>query len=594
MTDAEILVAIRGKRAPDGSRSYQPLLLLLASIAGYLAIGAYRWSLARAILLVVALFIHECGHLVAMRLYRYKNLKMMFIPFLGAVATGRSDEHDATRIALIALFGPLFGLGAGAAAIGIAAVWHVALAAQFGFLSVLLNAFNLAPIVPLDGGHFLGETLFARHPRAELGFRIAAVVALFAAGALLAQPVLAALGAMLLISLRATYRMAVALNRLRAHEGLPGGELTEVKVAAIRAELVAAVPPFGSARNERRLPPVIAATWGGVNKVFPGPRQTVALVLLYAVVCGGVVPLEFVLARRATAASNPAVAANTQGIAALSRGDAAAAAADFSRAIALAPGVPQLYVNRGEAEFGRRDYERAVADLDRGISGGAKGALAYFVRGLARFEERDAAGAADDLTRSLALNPNNAHAYVMRGEAELELGRTREAGNDFNDAIRLDPKAAFAWRERAEVKDLEGDFAGEAADYGTALKRLPTDPFLRFRFELVLRRLHRNDGPAGLREFVPQVRDARAKAIGQYLLGKLPESMLLKEAAAEPGQAGREGLARALYYAGMNRLLAGQPDAARRDFSRCLATIPASVLVEARLAGAELARLGAR
>lgn len=42
-----------------------------------------------------------------MRLSGYKNVRMLFIPLFGGLATGEPRELDATKNALVALAGPL-------------------------------------------------------------------------------------------------------------------------------------------------------------------------------------------------------------------------------------------------------------------------------------------------------------------------------------------------------------------------------------------------------------------------------------------------------------------------------------------------------
>jgi hypothetical protein len=109
ITNLAILAAIDAKRERRES-GFMPLILLVTSAFLFVAVGSYRWTLERAILLVAAIFAHECGHWAAMKIYRYKNLKILYIPFLGAVASGEPDEHDAYKIALISISAPIAGL----------------------------------------------------------------------------------------------------------------------------------------------------------------------------------------------------------------------------------------------------------------------------------------------------------------------------------------------------------------------------------------------------------------------------------------------------------------------------------------------------
>src|SRR5262245_27527561 len=60
------------------------ILLLLVSLGAFLAIGFAQWSSWEALVILIGvLFVHELGHFLAMRVFKYRNLRMFFIPFFG-------------------------------------------------------------------------------------------------------------------------------------------------------------------------------------------------------------------------------------------------------------------------------------------------------------------------------------------------------------------------------------------------------------------------------------------------------------------------------------------------------------------------------
>src|SRR3989344_6457092 len=65
------------------------ILIFVASLLLFLVAGSALWSWTIALLLVPILLFHELGHYVAMRIFHYRNLRMFFIPFLGAAVSGR-------------------------------------------------------------------------------------------------------------------------------------------------------------------------------------------------------------------------------------------------------------------------------------------------------------------------------------------------------------------------------------------------------------------------------------------------------------------------------------------------------------------------
>jgi Zn-dependent protease len=129
-----------------------PVISMLASILAY-AWAMRSWGIA--IGLVVMIFIHEMGHVIAAK---QKNLPVsapIFIPFLGAFIALKNNPRDAVTEAHVALGGPLLGsLGAMATyLIGVAMDSTILIVvAYFGFF---INLLNLLPIHPLDGGRIV-------------------------------------------------------------------------------------------------------------------------------------------------------------------------------------------------------------------------------------------------------------------------------------------------------------------------------------------------------------------------------------------------------------------------------------------------------
>src|SRR5579871_2617426 len=118
------------------------------SVIAYSAI----WGAPFALGFVALLFVHEMGHVIALRREGIRATAPMFIPFMGAVVGARSLGDNALAEARVGLAGPVLGsLAAGAvAAAGVAAGSDFLQA--LGYTGMLINLFNLLPVVPLDGG----------------------------------------------------------------------------------------------------------------------------------------------------------------------------------------------------------------------------------------------------------------------------------------------------------------------------------------------------------------------------------------------------------------------------------------------------------
>ena len=121
---------------------------ILVSLAAY----ALLWGWGFAAGFIALLFIHEMGHVIALRREGLKASAPMFIPFLGAVIAARSLGENALAEARVGLAGPILGTVGSAACI---VVWHATgndLWRALAYTGFFLNLFNLLPVVPLDGG----------------------------------------------------------------------------------------------------------------------------------------------------------------------------------------------------------------------------------------------------------------------------------------------------------------------------------------------------------------------------------------------------------------------------------------------------------
>ena len=121
---------------------------MLVSVAAYAVIWGWRFAVG----FVALLFLHEMGHVVQMKREGVKVSGMLFIPFLGAAVGARSMGGNALAEARIGLAGPVLGTLATAALIPVAAAQDSDFLRALAFTGFFLNLFNLAPVVPLDGG----------------------------------------------------------------------------------------------------------------------------------------------------------------------------------------------------------------------------------------------------------------------------------------------------------------------------------------------------------------------------------------------------------------------------------------------------------
>jgi Zn-dependent protease len=101
--------------------------------------------------LVLSLYVHEVGHVAALRRYGIAASAPMFIPGFGAFV--RLDQYptDAHEEARTGLAGPLWGLCAAAAAALLGTLAASPLAISIASVGASINLFNLIPVWMLDG-----------------------------------------------------------------------------------------------------------------------------------------------------------------------------------------------------------------------------------------------------------------------------------------------------------------------------------------------------------------------------------------------------------------------------------------------------------
>ncbi len=149
-----------GREPPPRSRLDQ-LGWLLAAIA------SFWWLLGwqDAAILVLVITIHELGHAAAMLVTGRGVRLITLIPFFGGMAFPKYHYENEWQRAFVALMGPGLSLLPTLALFWLAHSFDSALAARAAFLSAIINAVNLLPLVPLDGGIVVDSLLRSLHGR---------------------------------------------------------------------------------------------------------------------------------------------------------------------------------------------------------------------------------------------------------------------------------------------------------------------------------------------------------------------------------------------------------------------------------------------
>ena len=133
-----------------------PTFLLVLVVYGVLGLAA------QALLVFTLVLGHELAHLLTAKAYGFKVVGLELFPFGGAAYCDDLFEGRKLEESIMALAGPMFNvmLLFVAQALRWNGVWTGGLADEFVRLNFWLAAFNLIPVLPLDGGRVV-RALFA-------------------------------------------------------------------------------------------------------------------------------------------------------------------------------------------------------------------------------------------------------------------------------------------------------------------------------------------------------------------------------------------------------------------------------------------------
>lgn len=190
--------------------SIQGSFLLTIAFLGFISFGErFDRIIAFTVIAVVAVLIHELGHAFAARSQGTVGTPMISLAGMAGLTRYRLEEAPSRAQSIFISFaGPLTGIVLGAIILAIRMsgvieedalirdLFVIGLFTTFGW-----SAFNLVPIVPLDGGHIMtdllpGDPLERRKLAAWVSIGVAAILApvlWFTLGLLFAPIILASM-----------------------------------------------------------------------------------------------------------------------------------------------------------------------------------------------------------------------------------------------------------------------------------------------------------------------------------------------------------------------------------------------------------------
>lgn len=167
--------------------------------------------------LMIVLIVHELGHFLLMKLFHYKNVRMLFIPLMGAFVHGHKDEFKQSESLLVILAGPIPGIIFGVISFILFFGTNTYLR-DLGFLSIIVNAINLVPILPLDGGRLVKILWPGKAELFQLIVLLIASLGILFVSFWLQRYFLALIGVFMGLQLRTLHRRYLIHKEVREHE----------------------------------------------------------------------------------------------------------------------------------------------------------------------------------------------------------------------------------------------------------------------------------------------------------------------------------------------------------------------------------------
>lgn len=275
------------ERKYRGSAGLTALSLVLFALTFLWFFGVEEFNFL--LYLLVVLVIHESGHFVMMKFFKYENVRMLFVPLMGAFVQGKKRNYSQRQSFLVIIAGPLPGIVLGAALLWYSSTYQIAWMLPISLLFLLLNVINLLPLDPLDGGQLF--KLFAKknHEYFLMVFAFVSSLAIIGLGFFLRE-----YGYLLIIfgflmgfrvrSMQKQYQMHKELKQEEVNYAKPYKNLSNREFARIKQILLDHTPQlkkYLDQISEDQSDPLIASQ---VNNVLVTPLNNDASFIFKAVI----------------------------------------------------------------------------------------------------------------------------------------------------------------------------------------------------------------------------------------------------------------------------------------------------------------------
>ncbi|OKH34218.1 hypothetical protein NIES2101_39325 [Calothrix sp. HK-06] len=413
--------------------------MLFISFGLFLASFMHMFEIHRLAIFVLVIMLHEAGHLIAMHLCGYRDTSMLFLPFLGAVATA-SQKYDTTlaQNVWVLLAGPLPGLILG---IFLAFIYgntsDLFWVKDTAWMLIGLNLINLLPIYPLDGGKIANLLVFSRFAYIDVIFKLLGLIVLACLS--ISQPILFIFVILTSFSIPQSFRAAKANSKLQ--------RLLKQSKPSNQENLINNIYTYLKYYNYNNLS--VASRNFLVKDIIRRYHESqgklitrISLIILYfGSLIGGFTGSLYAIS---------------------------------PRAISLLSEIPHMFEKPQQRRerflsMQKREIEKAVAILKKNPDD----VNAYIKRAKAFKVMRDTKSALSDYNQIVRLQPNNTQHRFTRASLNSQLGNIKAQIQDYDYLLKLNHMSHVVYYQRAEARKKLRDYFGALADYNEVIKLNP-------------------------------------------------------------------------------------------------------------------------
>lgn len=197
------------------------------------------------LLLLLVLFIHEMGHFLFMKIFKYENVRMLFIPLMGAFVQGNKEKYSQRESFIVISAGPFPGVYLGVTCLILSSIYKIDWLVELSFLFLFLNVINLVPIDPLDGGQLFKLLVNRKRDLFLLIFALISSLTLIAFGFFIGSWLMVVFGFIMAIKIRSiqrNYNIRKRLDELQVNYVSTYDELPNKSYSIIRDVVVEETP----------------------------------------------------------------------------------------------------------------------------------------------------------------------------------------------------------------------------------------------------------------------------------------------------------------------------------------------------------------